>query len=69
MRALRRVMPDLDLELDAIPAEILNTMTVTQNDCFVSAETSAPAYPCVKSARRSRSTSLFSGMPLVCMLR
>ncbi len=34
MRALRRVMPDLDLELDAIPAEILNTMTVTQNDFF-----------------------------------
>ncbi len=34
MRALRRIMPDLDLELDAIPAEILNTMTVTQNDFF-----------------------------------
>ncbi len=34
MRALRRVMPDLDLDLDAIPAEILNTMTVTQNDFF-----------------------------------
>ncbi len=34
MRALRRIMPYLDLELDAIPAEILNTMTVTQNDFF-----------------------------------
>ena len=34
MRALRRVMPQLDLELEAIPAEILNSMTVTKDDFF-----------------------------------
>ncbi|MEM3852179.1 MAG: CDC48 family AAA ATPase [Methanomassiliicoccales archaeon] len=34
MRALRRVMPQLDLELEAIPAEILNSMEVTKEDFF-----------------------------------
>jgi len=34
MRALRRIMPELDLDLEAIPAEILNTMTVIRDDFF-----------------------------------
>ncbi len=34
MRALRRIMPQLDLELDAIPAETLNQMKVTMEDFY-----------------------------------
>jgi transitional endoplasmic reticulum ATPase len=34
MRALRRIMPKLDLELDAIPVETLNTMSVTMDDFY-----------------------------------
>ena len=32
MRAIRRVLPDLDLEADTIPMEILNRLTVTRED-------------------------------------
>jgi transitional endoplasmic reticulum ATPase len=32
MRALRRVLPDLDLELEEIPVEILNRLEVTRED-------------------------------------
>src|SRR3990172_1495731 len=32
MRAIRRVLPDLDLEADIIPMEILNRLTVTRED-------------------------------------
>ncbi len=34
MRALRRIMPTLDLELDAIPAETLNSMNVDMEDFY-----------------------------------
>ncbi len=43
MRALRRIMPHLDLELDAIPAEILNTMNVTQSDFFAALKDLQPS--------------------------
>ena len=36
MRSLRRVIPDLDLEVDTIPAEVLNSLKVTKDD-FMSA--------------------------------
>lgn len=36
MRSLRRVIPDLDLEVDTIPAEVLNNLKVTTDD-FMSA--------------------------------
>ncbi len=36
MRALRRILPDLDLELDVIPVEVLNKIIVTKDD-FISA--------------------------------
>ncbi|MEM2341038.1 MAG: CDC48 family AAA ATPase [Candidatus Bathyarchaeia archaeon] len=32
MRALRRILPEIDFERDSIPAEILNKITVTMND-------------------------------------
>jgi len=32
MRALRRILPEIDFEKDTIPAEILNKITVTMND-------------------------------------
>ncbi|MFH1774689.1 MAG: CDC48 family AAA ATPase [Methanobacteriota archaeon] len=32
MRALRRILPEIDLELESIPAEVLNKLTVTQKD-------------------------------------
>jgi transitional endoplasmic reticulum ATPase len=32
MRALRRILPEIDLEVDSIPAEILNKITVTKED-------------------------------------
>ncbi len=32
MRSLRRVIPDLDLEVDTIPAEVLNSLKVTKDD-------------------------------------
>jgi len=34
MRALRRVLPDIDLEADTIPAEILNKLVVTRKDFY-----------------------------------
>ena len=32
MRALRRILPDLDLEMEEIPVEVLNKLTVTRQD-------------------------------------
>ncbi|MDI6655755.1 MAG: AAA family ATPase, partial [Candidatus Hydrothermarchaeota archaeon] len=32
MRALRRILPEIDLELESIPAGVLNKLTVTQKD-------------------------------------
>jgi len=32
MRALRRILPEIDFEKDTIPAELLNKITVTMND-------------------------------------
>ena len=32
MRALRRILPEIDFEKDTIPAEVLNKITVTMND-------------------------------------
>ena len=32
MRALRRILPDLDLEMEEIPVELLNKLTVTRQD-------------------------------------
>ncbi|MCD6466135.1 CDC48 family AAA ATPase [Candidatus Bathyarchaeota archaeon] len=32
MRALRRILPEIDFEKDTIPAEVLNRITVTMND-------------------------------------
>ena len=32
MRALRRILPEIDLELESVPAEVLNKLTVTQKD-------------------------------------
>jgi len=32
MRALRRILPQIDFEKESIPAEILNKITVTMND-------------------------------------
>ncbi|QLH74863.1 MAG: CDC48 family AAA ATPase [Methanomassiliicoccales archaeon] len=34
MRSLRRVLPDLDLEMDSIPAEVLNKLIVKRQDFF-----------------------------------
>jgi len=34
MRALRRVLPDIDLEADTIPAEILNKLVVAREDFY-----------------------------------
>ncbi|MFA5312262.1 MAG: CDC48 family AAA ATPase [Methanomassiliicoccales archaeon] len=34
MRSLRRVLPDLDLELESIPAEVLNRLIVKRSDFF-----------------------------------
>src|SRR3989441_10066178 len=32
MRSLRRILPDIDLQADVIPPEILNRLTVTRDD-------------------------------------
>src|SRR5256712_12467598 len=32
MRSLRRILPDIDLQADVIPPEILNRLTVTKDD-------------------------------------
>ncbi|MCE5295677.1 MAG: CDC48 family AAA ATPase [Euryarchaeota archaeon] len=34
MRSLRRVLPDLDLEMESIPAEVLNRLIVKRSDFF-----------------------------------
>src|SRR2546428_8270257 len=32
MRSLRRILPDIDLQADVIPPEVLNKLTVTRDD-------------------------------------
>ena len=43
MRTLRRFLPDIDLEADTIPAEILDAMEVTDDDFKESAKEIQPS--------------------------
>ncbi|KAA0001686.1 MAG: CDC48 family AAA ATPase [Thermoplasmata archaeon] len=43
MRALRRVLPDIDLEKESIPAEILNKIEVTEKDFYDAFKSMTPS--------------------------
>ena len=43
MRSLRRVLPELDLELEAIPVEMLNKIEVTKDDFFAALREMQPS--------------------------
>ncbi len=43
MHSLRRILPDLDLEADSIPAEVLNRITVTKEDFFAALREMSPS--------------------------
>jgi transitional endoplasmic reticulum ATPase len=43
MHSLRRILPDLDLEADSIPAEVLNRITVQKDDFFAALREMSPS--------------------------
>ncbi|RXL42159.1 AAA family ATPase, partial [Citrobacter sp. AAK_AS5] len=43
MHSLRRVIPDLDLEMDSIPAEVLNKLVVKRDDFFAALREMQPS--------------------------